>query len=90
MGSAGTKLAVLDERRFAAANTALNAKLKSLKICMAKLDALSPLSVLKRGFSITETEQGEIVREASQVSVGEELKIRLSEGKLTATVQSVD
>jgi len=53
---------------------------------MATLDALSPLSVLKRGFSITETADGDIVRASQQVSTGDDLRIRLSNGELTAKV----
>lgn len=53
---------------------------------MASLDALSPLSVLRRGFSITENERGEILREARAAKIGDKLKIRLANGKLEATV----
>lgn len=86
VGLNGTKLAVLEQRCGSAAEAMANAKLKSLKICMAKLDALSPLSVLKRGFSITETSLGEIVRDAEMVAPGDELTIRLSRGELVTKV----
>jgi exodeoxyribonuclease VII large subunit len=89
VGAGATRLAVLEQRQAAAADALLNAKLKALKICMAKLDALSPLSVLKRGFSITETTAGEIVRGSKQVAPGDELNVRLAEGKLRTKVLSV-
>jgi exodeoxyribonuclease VII large subunit len=53
---------------------------------MASLDALSPLAVLKRGFSITENEAGEIIRDAAQTKRGDRLNIRLANGKLRAEV----
>jgi exodeoxyribonuclease VII large subunit len=90
VGAASTRLAVLQERSVAASNAAFNSKVKSLKICMAKLDALSPLSVLKRGFSITETMDGAIVRDTEQVAPGDELNLRFAEGSLTAKVLTVD
>jgi len=55
---------------------------------MAKLDALSPLSVLSRGYSITETEGGNILRDAKFSKAGDKLKIRLERGKLSAEVLS--
>jgi exodeoxyribonuclease VII large subunit len=66
------RLAVLREKQIAAAKKSVDAKDESLKIEMASLDALSPLSVLKRGFSITETEKGEILRDAENVKLKEE------------------
>ena len=90
VGAATTRLAVLEQRSVAAIDAAANAKLKSLKICMAKLDALSPLAVLERGFSITETASGEIVRDADQAAEGDELRIRLGKGELRSKVLSVN
>lgn len=81
-----TRLAVLSERNSSAVRNVLNAKLKSLKVCTATLDALSPLKVLGRGFSITETESGEIVRSVTQTAVGETVKIKLAKGSLKAKV----
>ena len=88
VGADGTKLAVLEQRLDGAASAAMNGYSRSLKICMAKLDALSPLSVLKRGFSIAENADGDIVRNAGQVSVGDDLRLRLGTGELGARVTS--
>ena len=54
--------------------------------CTAKLDALSPLKVLTRGYSITQTETGEVVRSVRQVECGHTLDIVLSDGTVTASV----
>jgi exodeoxyribonuclease VII large subunit len=58
---------------------------------MGKLDALSPLKVLERGYSIVrETEgdeAGKVVRSAGQIQNGQELQITFSDGsrKVRAT-----
>jgi exodeoxyribonuclease VII large subunit len=50
------------------------------------LDALSPLAVLERGYAICLTPDGRVVRSASSVEVGSEVKVRLHEGRLSASV----
>jgi exodeoxyribonuclease VII large subunit len=82
----GTRLAVLGERQAAAIKRIIGRKEEGIKVGMASLDALSPLSVLGRGFSITETERGDILRDAKQVKKGDRLKIRLANGKLRTEV----
>ena len=52
----------------------------------AKLDAMSPLKVLSRGYSMTQNEGGEVVRSVSQVHVGQEVSIVVSDGTITADV----
>src|SRR5215213_4645423 len=81
-----TRLALLKQRRTSAAKAVLDNAGERLNVTMAALDALSPLSVLKRGFSIVETEAGEILRDAGQVKIKDKLKIRLANGKLEAEV----
>ncbi|NLN59314.1 MAG: exodeoxyribonuclease VII large subunit [Deltaproteobacteria bacterium] len=62
---------------------------QTLKRNISLLDSLNPLAVLNRGFSITLRRQTkEIIREAAQVRVGEELMIYLGKGQLTASVKS--
>jgi exodeoxyribonuclease VII large subunit len=63
-----------------------DAKSEKLKISMASLDALSPLSVLKRGYSILKNEKGEILHDINRVNIKDRLKIRLANGKLEAEV----
>ncbi len=53
---------------------------------MASLNALSPLAVLSRGFSITETETGEILRDSEDVKENDNVKIRLARGTIKAKV----
>ena len=50
-----------------------------------RLDALSPLGVLARGYSLT-TVGERVLMSTSQVRVGQEVQVRLSEGSLNATV----
>ncbi|AQM67892.1 Exodeoxyribonuclease 7 large subunit [Vibrio campbellii] len=57
-----------------------------LAIAAEKLDTVSPLATLKRGYSITQTEQGQVVTQAKDVKTGDVLVTRLSDGELRSTV----
>ena len=46
----------------------------------ASLEALSPLSVLSRGYTLTETADGRLIQKASEVHVGDSLRTRFSDG----------
>jgi exodeoxyribonuclease VII large subunit len=81
-----TRLAILRERQNAAVKKLIDAKDENLKIEMASLDALSPLSVLKRGYSMTQNEKKEIITSIRQIKQNENVQIRLSDGKLKAKV----
>lgn len=48
--------------------------------------ALSPLLILKRGFTVTEKEDGSIVRKASDVKPGDRIKTRTGDGEITSSV----
>ncbi len=80
------RLALLQEKQITAARNKIDAKDEKLKIKMASLDALSPLAVLSRGFSITETKSGEILRDAENVKPNERVRIRLERGRIEARV----
>lgn len=55
----------------------------------ARLDTLSPLGVLSRGYALVRrTRDGAIVREARQVASGERLAIRVARAELEASVES--
>jgi exodeoxyribonuclease VII large subunit len=51
-----------------------------------RLRQLSPLAVLGRGYAIVQNAQGQALRLSSETGPGEDLSIRLSRGKLSATV----
>ncbi len=53
----------------------------------ASLDALSPLKVLSRGYSVVRDPQGRIVKDSRAVSVGDSLDITLGHGQLCCTVE---
>ncbi len=84
------RLALLKQRSDAAIKKLIDSKDESLKIEMASLDALSPLSVLKRGFALAENEKGEILRDSKDVKSGEKVKIRLAKGRIEAQVSKID
>jgi len=55
-----------------------------------RLTALSPLAVLDRGYSLTFTSAGRLVRESSAVAIGESLMTRLARGTVTSTVSRIE
>ena len=57
-----------------------------LKGLAARLDALSPLAVLSRGYALATTRAGRILTRAGDVAVGDLLVVRLHEGRVTAQV----
>ncbi len=61
-----------------------------LNVLIEKLDSLSPLKVLARGYSICQKPGGELITAAEQVEQGEDLLLTLSKGKLQCTVKEVN
>ena len=53
----------------------------------AKLDSLSPLKTLTRGYSIvTKQESGKVIKSVNDLNSGEKVNLRLSDGQKTATI----
>lgn len=61
-----------------------------LSLLVGRLNALSPLSTLARGYSYTTGPDGTVLREAERVSPGDGVKVHLHRGSLSCTVQKVD
>ena len=66
----------------------LRGKRDTLARYAAALDAMSPLKVLSRGYSVTRRE-GKIVLRASELQAGDTISIMLHEGNVEAEVTSV-
>jgi exodeoxyribonuclease VII large subunit len=73
--AARVRLALANERLSAAA---------------AQLETLSPLNVLQRGYSLTRTADGRLVRDAADVQPGDRLVTRVAAGEITSRVEGAD
>ncbi|MDC0609135.1 exodeoxyribonuclease VII large subunit [Vibrio sp.] len=64
----------------------LLAKQHQLSLSMETLDAVSPLATLKRGYSVTRTLDGRVVKDASEVVAGETIETTLSKSVIKSKV----
>lgn len=79
-------LDLLKSKLISAQNNSITKKNQRYIAAVSKLDAMSPLKVLTRGYSMAQTGTGEILRSVSQVEPGEHICISLCDGKLSASV----
>lgn len=54
-----------------------------------KLDLVSPLGVLKRGYSLTTNEKGSVVKSSKELAVGSLIHTRLADGKVASRVEEI-
>lgn len=77
--------ASLDER--------MRAQLKQKQLAfvsrVAQLDALSPLKVMQRGYSLV-YKGDELIKSVAQIALSDKLMVRLSDGSVTATVERME
>ena len=67
----------------------LQEKRRELVRLGAALDAMSPLKVLSRGFSMTAGKDGTMIRSVRDVREGEEIRVQLQDGSLKAEVLAI-
>lgn len=79
-------LELLKNRLVSAQNRSLAAQKQRYIQNVAKLDAMSPLKVLTRGYAMAQNEAGELVRSVHQVQTGDSLTIRFADGAVSASV----
>ena len=66
------------------------ADVRALAAAAGKLDALSPVATLARGYAVARrADTGQVVRRGGQVAAGDELLIRVVDAELTASVKAV-
>lgn len=68
----------------------LNAPVAELGRSAAALDALSPLKVLGRGYSIAYDGGGSVATRADSFQAGDALRLRMADGDVLATVDAVE
>ncbi|RWR15083.1 exodeoxyribonuclease VII large subunit [Siminovitchia fortis] len=67
---------------------AIRAKITEFMGKTATLDALNPLSILRRGFNIAHTEEGKLVKSVRQAEIGDPLMLTLADGRLYCTIDN--
>lgn len=56
----------------------------------SRLESLSPLGVLSRGYSLTQTPAGQLVRSKNHVLPGDQITTRLADGTITSRVERTE
>ena len=59
------------------------------EIAAGKLNALSPLGILDRGFALCRNAKGRIVKNAAEVNRGDSVRVTLASGELDCTVKTI-
>lgn len=77
------------QRMILAMKNHLNREQQRFLSQCAKLDGLSPLKILARGYSMTKTQEGEILLSSDSVKAGDHIVTRLSKGELLSKVVEV-
>jgi exodeoxyribonuclease VII large subunit len=88
VAQARSELGPLTARITAASGLRVEQARGQLSRVAARLDALSPLNVLGRGYSIATRSDGRALRRATEVQPGDDITLRLHEGRVLATVKS--
>ncbi|MEX2317018.1 MAG: exodeoxyribonuclease VII large subunit [Pirellulales bacterium] len=83
----------LDElslRTTAAAKAFLRDRRGRSNILAGKLESLSPVAVLERGYTVTTDEKGRVLRDSSSLRIGETIMTRFAKGTSTSKVETVN
>ena len=83
------KLEISKSRLITAQNRLLSEEKQAFIGFTAKLDAMSPLKVLTRGYAITQNADGELLRSVKQVRSGEEITVTVSDGSFKAAIGEI-
>ena len=63
---------------------------EKVAVAAVGLNALSPLSVLERGYSVTQDQDGQVLVDIQQLQIGQEMVSRLFNGRVISVVQSTE
>ena len=82
-------LELLKGRVFTAQTKTIHRHKQRFIAATAKLDAMSPLKVLTRGYAMAQDGEGNVIRSVKRVAVGDVMQISLGDGNLTTTVTEI-
>ena len=82
-------LELIKGRIFTAQTRLIHMQKQRFIASTAKLDAMSPLKVLTRGYAMAENEEKVLIRSVKQTTPGEKLFVSVSDGVITASVTDI-
>jgi exodeoxyribonuclease VII large subunit len=81
----------LDTRAIRAIRKRLQWARQKIDAAVGRLESLSPLAVLSRGYSLTQNPtDGHIIRAASELSVGDRIATRFARGRTISRIEQID
>ena len=83
-------LDMISTRLFDKGASVAEQKRARLAAAAAKLEALSPLSVVSRGYAAVFGTDGAVIKSVAQTNVGDEISFMLSDGKISAEVKNIE
>lgn len=95
-----SQIRLIDDRRMAVLNLDREMEMKTARLLemkkstllqnAARLEALSPLAVMTRGYSALFNEKGESIHSKEHLTPGDTVRIRLADGKARAEILEVE
>jgi len=83
-------LELLKSRLVSGQSRIVDGKNRQFVALTAKLDAMSPLKVLTRGYAMTQKDGGEVIKSIRQISRGDIIRVTLNDGKFSASVTEME
>jgi exodeoxyribonuclease VII large subunit len=90
IGQRRIRLELMEKKMLSAMTAQLESKRRRHISCAAKLDAMSPLKVLSRGYAFVTDEEGKVITGIADRTVGERISVRVSDGCIRATVNELE
>jgi exodeoxyribonuclease VII large subunit len=80
-----SRLVDLSRKLQGGARSMIDRQNERISLAAGKLDSLSPLGVLARGYAIAFDSQGGVIKRAADVNTGDKVRVRVSDGDLDCT-----
>lgn len=81
------ELAYIQQRLADLSSKLLTEQRKEFAILASRLDAMSPLKVLSRGYAVVQDQNGLIIKSPETVNQGDLIQVKLAKGELMCTVE---
>jgi exodeoxyribonuclease VII large subunit len=84
------ELELMHSRAATAAERSMKGRENEIARLGAALEALSPLKVLSRGYSIATDDRGRVLRDAASLEAGDRVEVILAKGRLHCAVEGIE